>query len=76
MSFGDKDPEDAYDTGDPPARNLGILEPVIDDLAADQTDPRFPYRRDDALRLVLNLERRPGVDLLRLRAIRDTLEAL
>ena len=71
--IGDHDPEDAYDAADEPGALLTILERVIDELWGPD-DGRNDARRDDALRLVGNLERRRGVNRPRLAAIRDALE--
>jgi len=72
--IGDKDPEDAYSADDPPGSRLRVLERVVDDLRAAP----HPYRRDDALRLVVNMEpdRLTRTERARLHAIRDALEAL
>ena len=72
--IGDKDPEDAYDAGDPPAVRLEVLERIVASLQA--IDDRRELRRDDALRLVDNNRRAPGVDRRRLERIRRDLEAL
>jgi hypothetical protein len=70
----DHDPEDAYDAGDPPGQRLRIIERVVDALRAS-SDRRGP-RREDALRLLDNLEHEPGVDLLHVHQLRADLQAL
>jgi hypothetical protein len=73
--IGDKDPEDAYDAGDPPAVRLAVLERVADALEAGD-DGRREVRRVDAMRVVDVLDRVRGVDRPRLRRLRRRLEAL
>ena len=72
--FGDKDPEDAYSADDPTGPRLRVLGRVVDDLEA----AFHRYRRDDALRLILNMEGDPldRFDRAKLRGIRDRLESL
>jgi hypothetical protein len=72
--FGDKDPEDAWDDGDPPDTKLAILERIVADLRARRDDARHDARRDDALRLVIKLRRQLYGD--RLEEVSDALEAL
>ena len=73
--IGDRDPEDAYDAGDPPDVRLTVLERVASDL--EQTDDaRREARIVDALRLARNLADVDGVDRRALRAVRRRLEAL
>ena len=75
--IGDKDPEDAYDAGDPVEVRLDVLERIVEDLRDGIPDPtRFDARRVDALRLVVNLEAHAGADHPRLRALRAELEWL
>ena len=74
--IADHDAEDAYDATDPPAMQLDVLERIADELDDDPGEPRREFRRVDALRLVGNLERRPGVDLIRLAVVRHVLEEL
>ena len=64
----------AHDAGDPPAVRLEVLERVVVSLRA--SDDRRELRRDDALRLVDNNRRGPGVDRRRLQRIRRDLESL
>ena len=73
--YGDKDPEDAYDAGDPVPVRLEILERIVTALESDPMDRRVDVRRRDALRLVANLEADAAKDRLRLAFIRDALEA-
>jgi hypothetical protein len=73
-AIGDKDPEDAYDAGDPPTVRLEVLERVVASLQV--ADDRRELRRQDALRVVDNNRRAPGVDRRRLERIRRELEAL
>jgi hypothetical protein len=70
MTFGDFDPEDAWDDGDPDDDKLDILERVVDDLR-QRRDGRFESRRRDALRLVAKLARSERAE-----RIRRALEAL
>lgn len=72
--FGDFDPEDAYDADDPPHVRLAVIARIVADLRA--RSDRHELRRLDALRLLDALDAVPGVDLLRLRVLRDELEAL
>ena len=52
--FRDKDPEDAYDAGDPLDVRIAVLQRIVDSLR-DERDERTDARRDDALRVVLVL---------------------
>lgn len=49
--IGDKDPEDAYDAGDPIDVRLTVLERILDSLRDDR-DERHHARRADALRVI------------------------
>ena len=71
--FGDADPEDAWDDGDPIGAKLDILERVVAELQAGRD--RHEARRLDALRLV-DKTPREGLNGLRLDAIREALEAV
>lgn len=74
--IGDKDPEDAYDAGDPVPVQVDVLIRVVDHLQDVETDgARLELRRVDALRLVANLERRRVTDP-RLAGVRRALEGL
>lgn len=73
MIYGDRDPEDGYDAGDPPARRLDVLAAVAEVLTGPD-DGRREARRVDALRVLGVLERVAGVDRARARAIRRRLE--
>jgi len=67
VSIGDKDPEDAWDDGDPYDDRLRILERVVVELRA-RRDSRHHPRRLDALRLVDKLSRTrtdPRLDAVR-----------
>jgi hypothetical protein len=70
--FGDKDPEDAWDDGDPTRVKLAILERVVDELRANRDDRRVA-RRDDALRLVRKLATEMQTDTTRMERIADAL---
>lgn len=72
--IGDVDPEDEYDASDPPHIRLAVLRRVVVDLR-HRDDTRRNLRRDDALRLVANLER-DGFGRPELAEIRADLEAL
>lgn len=75
--IGDKDPEDAYDRGDPPTVRVAVLERVVADLRARRdADTRHDARRLDALRVVAVLALARGVDRARVAAIRRALEEL
>lgn len=68
--IGDKDPEDAYDAGDPPAARLAVIERVLEDLRTAELGDRRELRRIEALRVLRNLaadidELRARVDVLR-----------
>lgn len=67
--IGDKDPEDAYDAGDPPAVRLAVIERVLEDLRTAEPGDRRELRHLDALRLLRNL----AADIDELRARLDTL---
>jgi hypothetical protein len=75
--WGDKDPEDAWDDGDPPAVKLAILERVVASVRSElaHTPHRAEARRIDALRLVTKLEQ-AGHGTPRLTALRNVLEGL
>lgn len=72
--FGDIDPEDAWDDGDDFETKIAVLNRIVDDLRARRAEdePRFEFRRQDALRLVAKLL----VARERLDDIREALEAL
>ena len=53
-NFNDKDPEDAYDAGDPLDVRIAVLQRIVDSLRHHR-DERTDARRDDALRVVLVL---------------------
>jgi hypothetical protein len=54
--FGDFDPEDAYDAGDPLRLRVAVLRRIVEHLR-DEPDPaRRERRRLDALRLLDNLD--------------------
>jgi hypothetical protein len=70
--IGDKDPEDAYDAGDPPKVRLEVLGRVLEDLRAAEFSDRREIRRLDALRLLRNLAN--DVDELLARAVELTID--
>ena len=70
--FGDVDPEDAWDDGDDFDTKLAVLGRIVDDLRARRDEPRFEFRRADALRLAAKLR----VDAARVEQIRAALEDL
>lgn len=72
--YGDRDPEDSYDAGDPLDVRLDVLERIVADLYA--RDDRRGQRRRDALRLVDNLEHVSSVDRPRLARVRRDLAGL
>lgn len=72
--FGDVDPEDAYDASDPPHDRIVVLQRVVTELS-HRDDNRRGRRRDDALRLVANLERE-GVWSAALANVRADLQSL
>lgn len=49
MSYGDTEPEDVYDGGDPPDIRLSVLARVIAALAADPDADRRARRRRAAV---------------------------
>jgi Fe-S-cluster formation regulator IscX/YfhJ len=75
--IGDKDPEDAYDAGDPPEERLRVIGNIVAHLRDfEQDEERKDRRIVDALRLISDLERVHGVDMIRLAELRDELEAM
>ena len=60
MMFGDADPEDAWDDGDPLPERLAILERVVEAIAAEGDTPRRLTRIADALRLVAKVANELG----------------
>jgi hypothetical protein len=50
--IGDKDPEDAWDDGDPVHVRLALLVRIVAGIAADGDVSRAERRRLDALRLI------------------------
>jgi hypothetical protein len=50
--FGDFDPEDAYDAGDPPAMRVAVLRRIANNLRAGPDDGRRDSRVLDALRIL------------------------
>lgn len=74
--FGDKDPEDAYDAGDPIPVRLGILERVVIALYTQPDDGRHGHRRDDALRVLAEIAVEDAADRQRIDAVRHDLEEL
>jgi hypothetical protein len=54
--FGDADPEDAWDDGDPVDAKVKLLERVVRSLRAEADAERARRRRADALRLLGKLE--------------------
>jgi hypothetical protein len=69
--FGDFDPEDAYDIGDPVGRRLDVIARVVDDLR--DPDPRRELRRLNALRLLDTLGPVPSSEIPRYRTLRAEL---
>jgi hypothetical protein len=76
VTFGDYDPEDAYDATDPVDVRLAVLERIV--VALYESTDRRESRRSDAFRLIANLYDEPlsRRERLRLAAIRDDLDAL
>jgi hypothetical protein len=54
--FGDKDPEDAYDAGDPLDLRLAVIERTVTALRDAPADSRRRTRRDDLIRVLLALD--------------------
>lgn len=75
VAFGDADPEDEWDDGDPFRVRLEILERVLAALR-DRRDERFEGRLGEALRLLAKLVDEHSVDQTRLERLRDALEGL
>jgi hypothetical protein len=73
IPFGDTDPEDAWDDGDPFEDKVAILERLVGVLRVRRTDERHDARRADALRLVDKLGRE-GRDARRIAELRVALE--
>lgn len=74
--FGDLDPEDVYDVGDPVPDRVAVLRRVVAELTGTPDDGRHERRRIDALRVLTELERFVGVRLKELVEIREALERL
>lgn len=72
-TFGDKDPEDAWDDGDPDDVLMALMERIVDSIEYD-VGGRRRSRARDARRLVANLIDRVG-DSARLDALAQRLEA-
>lgn len=76
VDFGDFDPEDAYDVGDPPEMRVDVIRKVIEDLRArKEDDARFGNRRQDLRRVISNFLQEPDYPV-ELEDLRDDLEAL
>jgi Fe-S-cluster formation regulator IscX/YfhJ len=75
--FGDLDPEDAYDAGDPSDLRIAVIRNVIVDLRARKDDDaRFENRRHDMRRVIYNfIDEHPELQT-ELEDLRDDLEAL
>ena len=73
--IGDKDPEDAYDAGDPLDVRIAVLQRVVDSLRDDR-DERTDARRDDALRVVLVVLNELRYHRRRIDRLRNDLEEL
>jgi hypothetical protein len=73
--IGDKDPEDAYDAGDPVDVRIAVLQRIVDSLIAHR-DERTNARRADALRVVLVLLDELRYHRRRIDRIRNDLEEL
>lgn len=72
--IGDKDPEDAWDDGDPDGVLVRLMERIVDSVEYDP-DERRAGRARDARRLIAKLIDRVG-DTPRLRALAQRLEAI
>jgi hypothetical protein len=58
--FGDYDPEDAYDVGDPLRLRVSVLRHVAEQLPGEPDERRRERRRLDALRLLDVLDDETG----------------
>jgi hypothetical protein len=69
VTFGDADPEDAYDASDRAGDRLDVLHRVVADLEhAPADDPRRTWRIADTMRLLDTIKRhRAEVHHLRVR---------
>lgn len=74
--FGDYDPEDAYDVGDPLRLRVLVLRRVVEQLPGEPDDGRRERRRLDALRLLDVLDDETGDLVPALGEIRHDLEGL
>lgn len=83
--FQDADPEDAWDDGDDGDTKLDLLERVIDSIRAEKRErqaeeaarrDRAEFRRKDALRLLVKMERERHANAARIEAVREALEKL
>ena len=75
-TFGDLDPEDSYDAGDPLRLRVAILRRIVAALRDGPDDGRRDHRRRDALRLLDNLERDTDDLVPALEQIRAELESV
>jgi hypothetical protein len=73
--ISDKDPEDAYDAGDPFAARVDVIERVVNSLRG-RRDQRTDARRDDMLRVVLVLLDELRYHRRRVDRLRNDLEEL
>lgn len=76
MTIGDKDPEDAYDAGDPIAVRLDVLTRAVTQLRASPGDARRRVRRDDLIRVIFQFGHELSDTQDWLDTLRDQLEEL
>ena len=74
--FGDFDPEDAYDAGDPLRLRVAVLRRIVEHLRDERDERRRERRRLDALRLLDNLDDEVGDLVPALVELRGDLEAV
>ena len=74
--FGDSDPEDAWDDGDPVRVRLAILERILDHLREHEEDERRAVRKGIALGLIVGMVHELQEDTKRLKRIRAAFDKL
>lgn len=59
-TFGDKDPEDAYDASDPVDQRLALVVRILSSIADERDVIRAERRRIDVLRILTNIAEELG----------------
>jgi hypothetical protein len=76
VTFGDDDPEDAFDAGDSGDEQLAVLERLAGRLEVNGLDDRSAARIEWAEEIAERLARRPDVDTERARDVARRLAEL